>query len=631
MADFLSNGVSALLAFQRALDVTSQNISNVSTDGYSRQRAEFVSNPAQPFGNGWVGSGVNVDTIRRSYDNFLADQVRTSSSSFQRSDTFATLAARVDNMFGDSTTGLSATLQKFVSAMQDVANAPASTAPRQVLISTAQGIASQMQQYGDQLTNIDSEVESRLRTEISDINTLTQGIAKLNGEIKDGLATTGQPPNDLLDQRDKLLDQLSQHLNVSTSQADGGVLNVSAGNGQPLVVGIQANTLVSRQNAYDPTRSSIAVQTGPGAAVDVTSNLSGGALGGLLDFRTQVLDPARNTLGRISLGIVQVVNDQQNAGMDLNGALGADMFSVGGVQTLANAGNTGTGTLAITRSNTSALTDSDYILQKTATGWSLRNSATGAAVTLTGTGTVADPLVADGMQIVASGTAATGDQFLIRPTRAAAAGLNVLITNPAQIAAASPVKAAAATTNKGSAAISPAGVVDATNAQLRSPVTITFLTASTYSINGGPGIAYTSGSAIQQNGWSATISGTPTAGDTFTVSDNVGGTGDNSNALKLAAVFDQKVLAGGADSVNAALGRFIANIGVSTQQAQNGRDAQQSVYSSNVASRDSVSGVNLDEEAANLLRFQQAYQAAAQLIRVASTLFDTLIAATGRG
>ncbi len=629
MADFLSNGVSALLAFQRALDVTSQNISNVATDGYSRQTVNLVTNQPQKYGNGYVGSGVSADSISRTYDSFLAAQVRSSSSTYQRSDTYATLAARVDNMFGDSTTGMSATLQKFVSAVQEVANAPNSTAPRQVLLSTAQAASSQMQQYDSQLQSIDGEVESRVKSEVADINTIAQGIANLNSQIKDASAS-GLTPNDLMDQRDKLLDQLSTHINVNTSSAPGNVLNVTVGTGQPLVQEGRANTLVTKQDTFDPTRSYIAIQTaGTANAIDINSSLSGGTLGGLLDFRTQVLDPARNTLGRISVGIAQVVNDQQEAGIDLHGAQGADMFAVGGVQTLAASTNTGTGALTVTRSNTGALTDSDYILQQTAGGWALRNSATGVSEPLSGTGTSADPFTADGISIVVSGTAATGDKFLIRPTRGATAGLDVKITDPAQIAAASPVKAAASTANTGNATIKPATVTSSGNAQLRSTVTIKFLSATTYTTDGGTTTqTYTPGSAIALNGWSTSISGTPAAGDTFTVSDNAGGTGDNSNALLLANAFDTKVLSGGTDSVNTALGRFVGNVGVATQQAQNNRDAQKSVYSDNVNSRDSVSGVNLDEEAANLLRYQQAYQAAAQLISVANTLFNSLLQAT---
>ena len=624
MADLLSNGVSALQAFQRALDVTSQNISNVATPGYSRQTASLVTNPAQQYGNGFVGSGVSVNTITRIYSEYLAGQVRTSNAAYQRSNEFATDAAQVDNMFSDPSTGLSATLQAFSGAVQDMANAPSTSAPRQVVLSQAQALVTQLQGYDSRLQTLSSQVDQRIQSTTNDISQIAQNIAKLNGQI-DLAYGSGQPPNDLLDQRDQLLNQLSQDVNVTISQ-QGNDVNVYIGNGQPLVVGTVASTLTTVQNAYDPTRSDIVIQT-PGANVNVTTDMTGGTLGGMLDFRNQVLDPARNQLGLVSLGLANVINTQQAAGIDLNGNTGQPMFAVGGVQVQQSSANTGTGSIAVTRSNVNQLTSSDYLLTKTSSGWQLTNKTSGAVVTMTGAGTVASPFQADGMSIVVSGTAATGDTFLVKPTASATAGLSVTLTDPAQIAAASPVKATAATTNIGSGTISAPTIVNASNAQLRTTVHIVFSAPNTFSVNGGPNTAYTPGQTISANGWSVTLTGTPAAGDTFTVSDNTGAAGDNTNALKLAAAFDQKALNGSADSVNSYLGRFVGNLGTMTQQAQNESNAQKSVNTSDSQALSNVSGVNLDEEAANLIKFQQAYQAAAQMISVASTLFDSLLAA----
>jgi flagellar hook-associated protein 1 len=626
MADLLSTGISGLLAFQRELDVTSHNISNVATDGYSVQRADLVTNVAQPYGSGWVGSGVSVSTITRSYDQALAQQVRSSSSSYQRSNEFSTDATQVANLFGDSTTGLSATLQKFTTAVQDMANAPTTLAPRQVVLSQAQALTSQLQQYQSRLATLDGQIDSRIQTTASDITSIGRNIAQLNVQIAQAYGTNGQPPNDLLDQRDKLIDQLSADVNVSVSQQDGNVVNVYIGNGQPLVTGAQAATLTTKPDPYNPTRSALVLQTG-NASVDVTSSMTGGKLGGMLDLRSQVIDPASSSLGLISVGIASVVNQQQSLGMDLSGNLGQNLFAVGGVQVLANSNNSSGSTPAVTRSSVGALTSSDYILQNTSSGWSLTNTTTGANVALTGAGTAASPLQADGLSIVVTGAPAIGDKFLIRPTAAATAGLGVLLTDPAQIAAASPVKTTVAPQNTGAATISTATVTDPTNAQLRTTATIKFLTPTTYSINGAGNFSYTSGQPIGANGWQVSISGTPAAGDTFTVSDNAGATGDNSNALKIAAAFDQPALNGGKDSVNASLGRFVGKIGSITKQAQNDSAAQKAVNASATQSRSNVSGVNLDEEAANMLRYQQAYQAAARLISVAETLFSTLLSA----
>ncbi len=624
MGDLLSNSVSALQAFQRALDVTSQNISNVSTPGYSRQTANLVTNPAQQFGNGFVGSGVSVDTVKRVYSDYLAGQVRSSGSAYQRSNEFATDAASVDNMFSDTKSGLSATLQAFANAVQDMANSPSSTAPRQVVLSQAQALASQLQGYDSTLQTLSGQLDQRIGTTAQDITSIAKNIAQLNGQI-DLAASSGQPPNDLLDQRDQLVTQLSSDVNVHVSK-QGNMINVYIGSGQPLVVGTAASTVTTAPNAYDPTRNDIIIKTS-GSAVNVTNDMTGGTLGGMLDFRNQVLDPARNALGQISIGVANVVNQQQAAGIDLNGNIGTPLFAVGGVSVATNSANTGAGTVTVTRASVSALTTSNYILQDTASGWTLSNASTGANVPMTGAGTVASPFLADGLSIVVGGTPAVGDHFRIQPTASATAGLRVVMTDPTKIAAASPVRSAAATTNTGTAVIAPPTVLNPANPQLQTTATITFSSPAAYSINGGPSTAYAPGQTISLNGWSVTLSGAPAAGDTFTVANNSGATGDNSNALQLAAAFDAKALSNGSDSVNTALGRFVGNLGTVTRQAQNDRGAQKAVNSSATQDLSNVSGVNLDEEAANMLKFQQAYQAAAQLISVASTLFNTLLAA----
>ena len=630
MADLLSTGVSGLLAFQRALDTTSHNISNVNTDGYSRQRVQIGTRPAQAYGNGYVGQGANVRTTQRVYDDFIAAQTRTSSSSLEHLDVYASNAERLNNMFGDSANGLSPTLQRFVNAFQAVANAPTSIPARQVLLSEANTLEQRLQFFDSRLDEIGNEINSRIKGEVAEVNALAQGIAKLNNEITAGIARTGgQPPNDLLDQRDRLLDELSQKISVNAVRQDGGTVNVFVGSGQPLVLGANANQLTTIQDPFDSTQLTVALQT-PGSSVDISRNISGGALGGLLDFRSEQLDPAKNALGRIAVALTDVVNAQHHEGMDLSGALGGDFFAVGGAAVLDNGLNTGTGTVAATRVDVGALTGRDYILEMTGTGWQLRDSLSGAAVPMTGTGTAADPFVADGLEIEVGGAADVGDTFLIRPTRGAITNMSVLISDPSQVAAAAPIRTAADSGNSGSGTISAGEVLDSTDAQLRSPVTIEFLTPTTYSINGAGSFAYTGGGNIDVNGWRVQISGAPAVGDSFTVSDNTSGTGDNRNALLLSDALKSPVLNGGTTSLGSAVGEFVGGIGVATRQAQVNRDAQNVVYEESLATKESVSGVNLDEEAANLLKYQQAYQAAAQLIRVADTMFQTLLAATER-
>jgi flagellar hook-associated protein 1 FlgK len=418
-------------------------------------------------------------------------------------------------------------------------------------------------------------------------------------------------------------------MNTLNAPSYDGAFNVFIGNGQPLVVGQTFGRVVAAADAYDPSRTVLAFQT-PSATVDITRSLSGGTLGGMLQFRSEMLDPARNALGRLSAGLAEVVNQQHNAGMDLNGQLGDDFFTTGPARVLAHSANTGNGSLNVQRivGEASALTTGDYVMQNTGSGWQLSRADTGAVVTMTGTGTATDPFIADGMQIIVNPGAAVGDRFMIKPTTDAVSGMEVLISNPAEIAAASPITTGVGANNIGTGTISAGEVRDASHVDLRTPVTITFTSPTQFTISGDPTVhTYVPGEDIDANGWRVQINGTPAVGDTFSVRDNVGGTGDNRNALKLADVLNQPVLDGRTSSLTAAVGQFVADIGVKTNQAQVSSAAQKVVYDESVDSLQSLSGVNLDEEAANLVRYQQAYMAAAQMIRVADTVFQSVLQA----
>lgn len=629
MADLLSTAVSALSAYSRGLETTSHNIANVATDGYSRQRVLYGTREAQAYGNGWVGSGVNATSIERVYDQFLGLQYRTTTSGLGRQEVFATLAGRVSALFADADAGFGAALQRFVNAVQDVAAAPTSIPARQVLLAEANALAGELRAQDERLARLAAEVNGRVGAAVSDVNGIAASIAGLNERIVSAQARTGQPPNDLLDERDRLVDQLSARVAVSTVAQDDGALNVFIGTGQPLVLGPQAMPLSAQPDAYDPATLRVGIKTAAGF-VDVTASLSGGELGGLLDVQRQVLDPARRTLGQLAVGLAEAVNSQQRAGMTLTGAAGSDLFAVGGVQVLANESNAGSGSVAAARADISQLTAADYVLELGGSGWSLRRADTGDAVAMTGSGTAADPFRADGLEFVVSGAASAGDRFLVRSTFGAASGAQALLTDPAGFAAALPVRAAAAAANSGSASAASLSVVDPANPALRTTATITFTSATTYSVNGGPDTAFVPGTPIEFNGWRLALDGSPAPGDVFTVSSNAAGLGDNRNALALADALSGRSLNGGTASLADVFGRLVADVGVQTRQAQLSRDALALVQGDARAAIDSVSGVNLDEEAANLVRLQQAYQAAAQVVRVADSLFDTLLGAIGR-
>jgi flagellar hook-associated protein 1 FlgK len=485
--------------------------------------------------------------------------------------------------------------------------------------------------YDDRLDSIGAALNGQLGEEASAITTLASGIADLNQRIELEHNRTGQPPNDLLDQRDKLIDELATHVNVKVVTQDNGQQIVTIGNGQPLVVGSQAASVQTANDPYDATRKIIQIVSF-GTPVDITSRLTGGTVGGLVDFQKQMLDPARNALGRTTVALAETINAQQANGFDLNGAFGQPLFAVGAIESQGRTSNTGTSSVAATRLQPSAgaLTDADYLLSYNGAAWALQRTDTGLPVVMSGAGTVASPFVVDGMSLVVSGTPAAGDLYLLRPTQGAPSGLTLMTQDPNRIAAAAPISSATSIANTGSGVISAGQVLNVGNPLLLATATIQFTSATQYTVNGGPVQTYAAGGNIDANGWRVQISGSPSTGDAFTVSQNVNPEGDNRNALLLANIFNQPVLDGGTVSVNSASSRFIGSVGVTTNQLHTSRDAQATIHKDNLAAMDSVSGVNLDEEAANLIKFQQAYQAAAQMISIAGTLFDSILAAVRR-
>lgn len=631
MADLLSTSVSGLLAFQQALDVTSNNIANASTPGYSVETANLVEAPGQSTGIGFIGSGVDVQSITRTYNEYLAQQVRSSQASYSSSNALATQAAQVDNMLSSSSTGLTATLQSFMNSLQAVASSPTSTAARQALLNQAQALAQQLTSYDSQISQFGAQLESQLSGDVSQVNSITAGIASLNQQIATQSAS-GQTPNQLMDQRDQLITQLSKYVSVQTVTESSGAMDVYIGTGQALVTGGTASKLTTVAGAYDPSQLGIAISGGGGTAADITSEISGGELGGLLSARSQVLDPARNAIGQVSVAVATIVNQQQQAGMDLSGAQGQPMFTVGGVQALPDTNNTGSASLTVTRGALSSLTTDDYKLQYSGSAWQLTDVTTGKSVAMTGSGTSASPYQAAGLSIVTSGTPSSGDSFLIQPTAAAASGFAVALTSPAQIAAASLVQGTAASGNKGGATVSGASVTNPT-AWVSDTYTVAFGAGGSYTVKNSAGTqvasgTYTAGTPISFQGAQLTLSGSPAAGDTFTVApNNPANTGDNSNLLAMADALSASALNGGTASVTGAANSLVSQIGVITQQAQNNATSQQTVNQQATTALNNASGVNLDKEAATMLQYQQAYQAMAQVIQASNQMFNSLITA----
>jgi flagellar hook-associated protein 1 FlgK len=626
VSDVFGISVSALQAFQQAINVTSNNIANASTPGYDVESANLTEAIPQSNGAATVGAGVVVTGISRAYSQAAANQLNTSQSSLGQLNALQNYSSQIDNLFGTTVGGLSTSLQNFYSAFSDVANNPTSTASRQALLGQAQAVATSFQNASSELNSLNTDVNSHITADVQQINSIASSISTLNQQIVVGTAQDGnQPPNELMDQRDQLVSNLSQLVGVTTTTDPDGALNVFVGNGQPLVLQGQTTQLTTVPNQFNAAQLEISTSTANGNVI--SSNITSGDLGGLLAARSQVINPALNQLGQIATALSQTVNSQQSDGLDLNGNLGANIFSVGAPLATASSNNTDavTASVSVNANGLGTLTSDNYVLSFQGGTPTLTDATTGASMTPTGAGTAASPYVANGVSIVLSGAPAASDQFLIQPTATAAANISVVMTNPSQIAAAGAIVTAAAGTNTGAATISSGTVLDSANPNLLTPATIVFTSPTTYTVNGGPANAYTSGGNIDANGWQVQISGAPANGDSFTITSNAGGTGDNRNALAAANQQNVGVLNNGTTSITAGVSGLITGLGSQAQQINTAQTAQAAVNAQALTSVQSTSGVNLDEEAADLLQWQQAYQAAAQALTIGSSLFTTLI------
>ncbi|HEY2782922.1 MAG TPA: flagellar hook-associated protein FlgK [Steroidobacteraceae bacterium] len=627
MSDVFGISVSALQAFQQAINVTSNNVANASTPGYDRETVNLNEAIPQANGAATVGAGVVVAGINRAFSQAAANQLNTSQSTLGQLNAMQNYSSQIDNLFGTTIGGLSTALQGFYSAFADVANNPTSTASRQALIGQAQSVSSGFQNASGELSSLNTDVNSRITADVTQINSIAKAISTLNNQIVTGTAQQGgQQPNELLDQRDQLVSNLSQLVGITTTTDTNGALNVFVGNGQPLVLQGQVHSLTTVPNQFNATQ--LEISTSASSAV-ISSTITSGDLGGLLSARTQIINPALNQLGQIATALSQTVNSQQAQGLDLSGNFGAPIFSVGTPLAIGSSRNTDavTATVSVNANGLGALTPNDYVLSFVGGTPKLTNTSDGTSVTPAGAGTVASPYTAAGISIVLSGTPANGDQFLVQPTATAAGSLKVVISNPSQIAAAGAIKTIAAGANTGAATISSGTVIDATNPNLLSPVAIAFTSPTTYTINGGAPNAYTSGSNIDVNGWEVQINGAPAAGDTFNVTSNAGGTGDNRNALIAANAQNVGVLQNGTTSITGGVSALVTGLGSQAQQINTAQSAQSAVNAQALGSVQSTSGVNLDEEAASLLQWQQAYQAAAQALSIGNTLFASLLSA----
>jgi flagellar hook-associated protein 1 FlgK len=651
--------ISGLLTNQAAISTASHNIANANVEGYSRQRVTQSQRTPEFIGGNYLGTGVEVGSVTRIFEASQQLQLQASTANFYSYESYLAQASRVDGLLADSDNGINNAIQGFFTALQGVANDPASIPARQVMLSESEMMVSRFDQVHSQLESQTTEINGNISSMAAEISTLAEAIAQLNNDIS---GSAGDVAPDMLDKRDAAINRLSELVAVQTLDQADGTQSVFIGTGQSLVIGSLANTLSADIDPLDPRSMRLSITAGS-SSLDITPSVTGGKLGGLLDAVEEIIEPAFNTLGRVAIGLAQTLNAQNSLGIDLSNNLGGNYFtdinepSLATTRVTSSSANTGNAVLSVTIDDPAQLGDSNYQIFQSGGNLTLVDLTTNSAV-----GAPFAPPAAPGSYTPAglgftinflSGVSADGDNFELQPIRNFARDFNVQISTPEQIAAASPIRGEQSITNIGSAFISELTVSDTSTAQftttpndLAPPVRIEFdaggATFSIYDMTSGSPVLLTGGIGGfvtgQENnmlalagapynafGYEVTLNGEPQGGDSFDINYNNNGAGNNNNVALMGELQFASTLDNGNSSYQQAFGRIISTVGVNTQSAQIKRDAAESLLFQANERKQSTSGVNLDEEAANLIKFQQAYEASAQVISVARTLFQTVL------
>lgn len=647
----LAIGKTGLYAAQAALATTGHNIANANVAGFSRQTVVQATSAALDTGVGFLGTGTEIAQIKRYSDNFLNTQVRSAQASTSGLESYYSQIKQIDNLLADTTSGLSPAMQGFFKGVQDMAANRASVPSRQAMLSSAETLATRLQDLDSRLGEIRSGVNGEIEASVTAINTYGAQIAKLNEQISNFASSATRPPNDLLDQRDQVVLELNKFVKATVTQGDNSSLTISIGNGQPLVVGNDSFQLAAMVSPTDLTRLEVGYQVGTKVAVLPDGALSGGKLGGVLEFRTETLDKAQSALGKIAIGMAFEFNAQHQLGLDQNGNPGQPFFNVAPAFVGASINNAkGTpadpaAELAAKVTDPSKLKDSDYEVTFNGTSYKVVRQSDNAEVgTVTPAADGTATFEVDGVEFNFKNNARNKDTFLVRPTIDGAANFNVLANDVSQIAAAAPVLTSMPMSNTGTGKISEGKVSkDFLTAPAALPVTLAFDETSgnltgfpagmvtVVNSNGASSqvdaanVKFDNGSTYSFGGVSITMTGKPGNGDKFTIATNSSGVGDTRNIAALGELQTKNIFNNGTATLTSSYAQMVSQVGNKTREVQVNAQAGNALLAQATGAQADVSGVNLDEEAANLIKYQQAYQASSKVMQIAGTIFDTLL------
>ncbi|WP_199136245.1 MULTISPECIES: flagellar hook-associated protein FlgK [Delftia] len=651
----LNVGSRALMANQIALQTTGHNIANVNTAGYSRQSVAFQTSPGQNMGSGYIGNGVDVNTILRNFNDLLNRQAATASAVSAADSARATSLAQMQEVFGGGKTGLGAAITDMMNSFGDVAGAPTDPSARQVVLTRMNELAARFRSASAQLDELDYSAKQQMGNDVTVVNSLAGQVATLNAQISRSIAS-GQTPNDLLDQRDQLVRNINKYVQTSQIPADDGSISLFVGGSQPLVLGPNSAQLTLKEATEFPGSGKMALyfQQPGGQNVELTpSMLGGGEIAGLLQFQGSDLTEGRNLLGRMALAIGDSLNEQNNLGLTLSGQSGSNLFKLSMVSNGSTTGAqwTGATTPTTTVVDSSQLKASDYqiVFGSTAPAGKVIRLSDGKVTDFTNMADLSSKEI-DGLRFDLKAEGVSGNTVLFRPMAAGAHDIQAAVHSPNDLAVANPV--AASIKSLGDATLQMGGIQVSAGFNLAgfAGAEVSFSKNATgqleYTITPAPagGIPatglYTSGQPIQlAPGLQVKITGTPaingTTSDKVTLgkaTDPQYGTAyqrDAGNASSFLALRDSKLF-DGSTTLSDGFSTAMAQVGTRTQSAQYAAKLSETIAKNLEADRTAVSGVNLDEEAAKLLQYQQSYQASAKMLQVAQSIFDSVLQTVGR-
>jgi len=623
MSDLMRIGSSAMNAAYAQLQTTGQNIANAATPGYVRREVTLRESGSLST-DGFRGSGVDVEGVRRIYDAFLVRESASTRASAAQDGARADALRQLDGLFSDPAAGIGAAFDDLVTALADLTAKPSDPSVRTAVLARVEAFASRAAGLDSQLVAQRDAAYGRMQGEVDRANDALAALADVNRRLGAARGSVGAP-NGLLDERDRLLGELNEVLRATATIAEDGTASVSTARGEALVVGASAARLQLVPGRLDPLRADVAIVRGNGSSTRLSASELGGRLAGLDRFAGEDVASARGRLGQITAAVATRFNDLQARGLDATGSAGQPLFALGTPAASGAAGNAGTARIGVRIAEGAALAPSDYVLawdglEYTATR--LSDDSVTRFATL--------PRTIDGLELqLDAGAPAAGDRVLVRAASAFASGARALQSDPARLATALPVAAEAGSGNGGdlrAASLDVTAIGPATG----QPVTVTFTAAGTFDVSGTgtgnpTGLAYTPGMQLSYNGWTLRLEGIPAAGDTLRIVPTANPATDNRNARAMQALGDATMVDGA--TVIARYADLVGDVGTRTQSATVSGDMSRRLHADAERARTALSSVNLDEEAARLLQFQQAYQAAAKVIAAADEMFRTLLAA----